>query len=114
MALPKLHRGWFGGLIGYPSNRNKWGVQVTDANCPFCSADPSRLIFEEQLVFGLWDGYPVSPGHGLVIPKRHFPSWFEATLEEQQAVLQGVARMREEILRRYQPDGFNIGINVNE
>ena len=83
------------------------------ATCPFCTPDPTRIIFETDGFFGLWDGYPVSPGHALVIPRRHIATWFDASRDEQTALLEGIERVRQEILRRHQPDGFNIGINVD-
>ncbi len=83
------------------------------APCPFCSPASARLILQTGQFMVLWDGYPVSPGHALVVPRRHIATWFDATREEQVALLEGVDRAREEILRRYTPDGFNIGINVD-
>ena len=64
------------------------------------------------MVIGIWDGFPVSPGHALLIPKRHVATWFDATGEEQQALLAGVEAARAEIERDHQPDGYNIGINM--
>lgn len=84
----------------------------TSDHCPFCQPDPARIIFQTDEFIGLWDGFPVSPGHALVIPRRHISTWFEATRAEQVALLEGIDRARQEILRRYEPDGFNIGINV--
>ena len=80
--------------------------------CLFCQPDYTRIAFETDRFIGLWDGFPVSPGHLLVIPRRHIPTWFDATAEEQVALLQGIEMARQEILRRHQPDGFNIGINI--
>ena len=80
--------------------------------CLFCQPDHTRIAFETDRFIGLWDGFPVSPGHLLVIPRRHIPTWFDATAEEQVALLQGIEMARQEILRRHQPDGFNIGINI--
>ena len=80
--------------------------------CLFCQPDHTRLAFETDRLIGLWDGFPVSPGHLLVIPRRHISTWFDATAEEQIALLQGIEMARQEILRCHQPDGFNIGINI--
>ncbi len=82
--------------------------------CPFCEPARDRIFHEDPLVIALWDGFPVSPGHALIVPRRHVPTWFDANAEEQAAILGTIDRVREEILRRYQPDGFNIGINVGE
>jgi diadenosine tetraphosphate (Ap4A) HIT family hydrolase len=82
------------------------------SDCIFCQPDRSRIAFETDQFIGLWDGFPVSPGHLLVIPRRHIPTWYDATAEEQVALLQGIEMARQEILRRHQPDGFNIGINI--
>ena len=30
----------------------------------------------------VWDAYPLSPGHALVIPRRHIGSWFDTTAPE--------------------------------
>jgi HKD family nuclease/diadenosine tetraphosphate (Ap4A) HIT family hydrolase len=84
-----------------------------DAQCPFCCPDPARLIFTADRYFGLWDGFPVSPGHALVIPRQHIATWFDASREDQIGLLEGIEQARREILRRYHPDGFNIGVNVH-
>ena len=81
-------------------------------DCPFCAPNASQIIFESTRCFGLWDGFPVSDGHALVVPRRHVATWFDATPEEQSALLESIERVRHEIVQRYHPDGFNIGINV--
>jgi diadenosine tetraphosphate (Ap4A) HIT family hydrolase len=80
--------------------------------CPSCFPAPERVAFEEALVRGLWDAFPVNPGHMLVVPRRHVPTWFEASREELEALVAAVARARALIEERYSPDGFNIGVNV--
>lgn len=57
------------------------------------------------------DGFPVTPGHSLIVPKRHIFSFFDATREEQTAMLDLLAEMRQILLKERKPDGFNIGIN---
>ncbi|TQE97529.1 MAG: HIT family protein, partial [Spiribacter salinus] len=69
---------------------------------------------ESDLVIGLWDQYPVSPGHALLIPRRHIAGWFDATPEEQQALTSALAQARSAIEESHQPDGYNIGINSGE
>jgi superfamily II DNA or RNA helicase/diadenosine tetraphosphate (Ap4A) HIT family hydrolase len=83
------------------------------SSCPFCDPDPTRIALETDQFLLIWDGFPVSTGHLLVIPRRHIKNWFNATNEEQTALLKGIQLAREEILRQHSPDGFNIGINVD-
>lgn len=59
----------------------------------------------------IMDGFPLSPGHALVIPRRHIASLFEATKDEREALLDLLEQTRTELIGQYNPDGFNIGIN---
>lgn len=79
---------------------------------PFLNPDPQRVFYESPLVIGLWDGFPVSPGHALIVPRRLVATWFEATREEQIAILDGIEAAKKTIEQRFIPDGYNIGINV--
>jgi diadenosine tetraphosphate (Ap4A) HIT family hydrolase len=87
---------------------------VSESGCPFCFPPAERLFHIGKLVLGLWDGYPVSRGHALLVPKRHVATWFDATFEEQAELNAAIAIARAMILEKYQPDGFNIGVNVGE
>lgn len=82
--------------------------------CPFCEPETERVFFEDANIRCLWDRYPVTPGHALVVPRRHFSSWFEATLPEKVALLEGLDMARSEICRNHDALGFNIGINDGE
>jgi diadenosine tetraphosphate (Ap4A) HIT family hydrolase len=79
--------------------------------CPFCNLDSSRIVVANANALTIYDGFPVSPGHTLIIPKRHVASFFELTREEQDAMLDLLAVMRQILLENRSPDGFNIGIN---
>ena len=79
--------------------------------CPFCSPSADRLIYVGDYAYGMWDAYPVTQGHALLIPRRHVPSWFDATPEEQQELMQALSGLRARILAQYPAVGFNIGIN---
>lgn len=81
-------------------------------SCPFCSAAPDRTFHEGRLILALWDNFPVTPGHALIVPRRHIPTWFDATPEEQQELSAAIETARAAILARHQPDGFNIGMNL--
>jgi len=48
-------------------------------SCPFCELSAQRIVFQNELAIALYDGYPVSDGHGLVIPKRHILDYWGLT-----------------------------------
>ena len=52
------------------------------ASCPFCSLAPDRILLESAATLAFFDGYPVSEGHTLVIPKRHVASIFDLSEQE--------------------------------
>jgi superfamily II DNA or RNA helicase/diadenosine tetraphosphate (Ap4A) HIT family hydrolase/HKD family nuclease len=86
---------------------------VTEVGCPFCDPLPAdRVFYHDDVVSALWDGFPVSPGHALLITRRHVADWFEATDEERSALTRALSLVKEEAERRYAPDGFNVGVNV--
>ncbi len=50
--------------------------------CPFCALPAGRIVHARESAVVIRDGFPVSPGHSLVIPKRHVSSFFEVTDDE--------------------------------
>ncbi|MCB6974320.1 MULTISPECIES: HIT family protein [Butyricimonas] len=83
--------------------------------CPFCNLEKDiEIICETENCVAFYDGFPVSPGHALIVPKRHVANYFELSRAEVQ-VMQDVLRHVKQIIdERYDPDGYNIGVNVNE
>jgi len=80
--------------------------------CPFCPPPSLRVFHESSLLLALWDAIPLSPGHAILIPRRHNETWFDATDEEQHALTSAIALARAEIEKRHHPDGFNVGMNL--
>jgi len=79
--------------------------------CPFCTLPDSRILDVTPFGLAIRDGYPISPGHTLVIPKRHVGSFFELNPEEA-ADLMSLLRSAKNVLQvEFKPDGYNIGIN---
>lgn len=81
--------------------------------CPFCECERETISSYEE-VFAIFDGFPVSPGHALIIPKRHFSSYFDATDEERHCLWQAVEDVKRHIEEKYRPQGYNIGINCGD
>lgn len=82
------------------------------STCPFCEPDAELVFFQDELVVALWDRYPSSPGHALLIPRRHVADWFDATSEEQGRLMATTRIAKQFIESEHGPDGFNLGINV--
>jgi diadenosine tetraphosphate (Ap4A) HIT family hydrolase len=84
---------------------------MTTKPCPFCALSSERIVEENQLALWIYDGFPVSKGHSLIIPKRHLGSFFDISLEERLAMLELLDKAKAAVDKDLKPDGFNIGIN---
>ncbi len=83
-----------------------------DDSCPFCNFKKSDIIDSEELAITIRDGYPVTPLHSLIIPKRHIGSYFELGRPEVNACNLLLERQKKLILEKDSDvTGFNIGIN---
>ncbi|KJU72929.1 HIT family protein [Clostridium baratii] len=82
-------------------------------SCIFCEYDKEEYIAENDLCFAIFDKFPVNEGHALIIPKRHFSNYFDATKEEIAAIYDLSHEVKKIIDDKYSPDGYNVGVNVN-
>ncbi|MGZ9677159.1 bifunctional class I SAM-dependent methyltransferase/HIT family protein [Flavobacterium sp. GNP001] len=90
---------------------NKGNVDLS----PFLIGEETReLIVETATVFSFYDKFPVSEGHALIVPKRLVSNYFDLTLKEQTACWIVVNKLKNILQEKFRPDGFNIGININE
>jgi diadenosine tetraphosphate (Ap4A) HIT family hydrolase len=79
--------------------------------CPFCQLPPERVVGGNEHGLIVRDAFPVSPGHSLIVPRRHIGSFFELRPEEREALLALLDQARDALQRSHQPQGYNIGIN---
>ncbi|WP_249605371.1 HIT domain-containing protein [Chromobacterium sp. IRSSSOUMB001] len=79
--------------------------------CPFCSLSPDRHLFANTYGVVIRDGFPISPGHTLIIPRRHIASFFALEPAEREGLMVLLDQARQQLLAELKPDGFNIGIN---
>ncbi len=82
--------------------------------CIFCKLRDERVIGECEHTISFIDTYPASPGHTLVVPKRHFATYFDATEEEILAIGRAIQKAKKILDKEYAPDAYNIGINNGE
>lgn len=69
-------------------------------------------VARNALAFAIRDGFPVSPGHTLVIPFREVATWFDATREEQLAILELIDVVKAQLDAELAPAGYNVGFNA--
>lgn len=83
-------------------------------SCIFCNPHKNiTLLTESATAYAMFDGYPLSKGHVLVVPKRHVANYFELPFKEQSACWFMANKVQELLSKAFQPDGFNVGININ-
>ena len=80
--------------------------------CPFCTDD--EAVLRNHLAYARFDKFPVTPGHLLILPRRHVPTWFDAPIEEKLALLDLLEACKRLLDAEHAPAGYNIGINVGE
>ncbi len=83
---------------------------MTD-KCPFCEPDADRVWLENDIGIVLWDAFPITEGHTLVVPRQHVASIYELPPDTQAALWTLVAEARNRLNQDLAPDGFNIGLN---
>ncbi len=79
--------------------------------CPFCAPDTRDIVAEQPLALVIRDRFPLSPGHRLVIPRRHVASFFDCTAEERAAMMGLLDEAKAVIDREHAPAGYNLGLN---
>lgn len=80
--------------------------------CIFCEIESTRIVSSNSLAYVIYDGFPVTEHHCLIIPHRHAESYFDLTDKEREACHDLLVEMKDEIQNSDQSvDGFNIGMN---
>ncbi len=82
-----------------------------NVSCPFCTVHVNRVVLSNDFAFSIRDAFPISPGHTLIIPRRHVASFFDATSDERIAMLQLLDSAKLGLDEELHPDGYNVGIN---
>ena len=87
-------------------------------DCPFCNInekiDKNRIIYEDSTWIAVLDGFPVSKGHTLLIPKRHCETYFDLNDVENGTLCATINVVKRILDTRYNPSGYNIGVNCGK
>ena len=80
-------------------------------HCPFCNLAAERIVGSDGGAVVVRDAYPISPGHSLIIPKRHVESFFDLMESEQAELLRLLQSAKKSLDQELSPAGYNVGIN---
>ncbi len=89
-----------------------------DDECVFCSAFQSRdreeslIVFRGAQAFVIMNRFPYTSGHIMVLPNRHVAELDELETSTRQEIMALITRGVEVLTKTYQPEGFNIGLNL--
>lgn len=83
-------------------------------NCIFCNLEKERIVTENDAAVAIYDIFPVSEGHMLIIPKKHFKDYFEVDQQTRDELWKLVDECKRIVDKKFKPDGYNIGINCGE
>jgi superfamily II DNA or RNA helicase/diadenosine tetraphosphate (Ap4A) HIT family hydrolase/HKD family nuclease/SOS-response transcriptional repressor LexA len=83
---------------------------------PYLDIQPDKWLLSNEFAFAVFDGFPVTAGHTLVLTKRVVPTWFDATPLEQMAMMSLVNDVKQHLDSTLQPkpEGYNVGFNAGE
>ena len=76
--------------------------------------DQDRIVIENETAYAVFDGFPVSKGHMLIISKKHIKDYFELVLEDKEDLWKLVDQCKKIVDKKFKPDGYNIGINCGK
>ncbi len=72
---------------------------------------PAEKIYEDEEVVAFLDISPITKGHTLVIPKRHFKDLVDTPADLLAKLISVVKDVAPAITRAMGADGFNVGLN---
>ena len=85
-------------------------VKMKSSNCIFCKEENS--LIENEFAYAIFDKFPVTTLHVLIIPKRHVETFFELTLSEKNQCLDLLDQVKENLIQKDDSiSGFNVGFN---
>lgn len=83
-------------------------------NCIFCNMDNNRIVLQNETAYAIFDAFPVSKGHMLIIPKRHVKDYFESDEQDREGLWSLLDECKKYLDEKYQPAGYNIGMNCGD
>lgn len=83
--------------------------------CIFCDKiKEDNTLFETFEWIALFDEYPVSKGHTLLIPKEHFETYFDLPDKYLKSIDTTIKQTKKILDEKFHPDWYNVGFNCGE
>lgn len=83
--------------------------------CVFCDKiEKERVLFSTPQWMAIYDAFPVSKGHVLLIPKQHVKDYFELPNALKEGIHYRIEDVKRALDEKFKPDGYNIGFNCGE
>ena len=99
-------------------NKKNQESQSPEKECVFCKIIkgelPCKKIYEDKEFLAFLDIMPISPGHTLIIPKKHYKNLLSFPKQEDTALLELIKKISLAITKAVSADGFNLGMNNGE
>jgi diadenosine tetraphosphate (Ap4A) HIT family hydrolase len=80
----------------------------------FSNISNDKIIYKGQNFFMIYDSFPVSPGHILIISNEVKVDYFSLNKKEQEELTSLIEKAKRIIEEDRKPDGYNIGMNCGE
>ena len=80
----------------------------------FKNIEQHRILYKNDFFFIIKDGFPVSPGHLLIISNEARKDYFELNNKERNSLNDLIVIAKDIIESEFEPDGYNIGMNCGE
>lgn len=88
---------------------------MSNKPCIFCTIAEQESHPQHMQKFkhcySIYDRFPVSPGHTLIIPYAHCKDWFSASDEVRLDMIEALDSVKGLLDQQFAPDGYNIGMN---
>lgn len=81
-------------------------------NCVFC--EKKEYVLENEYAYAIFDEFPVSLGHMLIIPKKHVKDFLVSDQKLRLYLFDLLDDAKKLIDSKYHPSGYNIGMNCGK
>ena len=83
--------------------------------CVFCGGvEKDRVLFETRKWIAMYDKYPVSKGHVLLLSKEHYETFFDLPEQLTNSIQYWIKHIKNILDDKYHPSGYNIGVNCGK